>query len=194
MARESVSLLTAALFLERRLRYDGSQMRPQWAYRTAGVSGDSIVAFEGPCGVSRRMMLDLEDLQAGAVIRGPHMLHWIAEHFDMDLEKAVLRQRLLAGLVREELERRLGKIIARRGDDLYDGGRKLTISIAAPTGVSAKIHFAINVARAAGVGVRTEGLASYKIAAPDFGRAILKAYQDEMESVRQARCKARPVS
>jgi hypothetical protein len=168
-------------------------MQAQWAYRRAGVAGDSIVAFEGSCEVKPDKMLDLEDLQAKNVIKGPHMLHWIVEHFDLDLEKAVLRQRLLAALVREELERRLGRVLQRDGDDLYDGKRKLTISIAALTGVSAKIHFAVNVKEAKGVGVPTQGLQAYKIAARDFGQAILEAYRREMQSVYLARVKARPL-
>jgi hypothetical protein len=184
----------AVIFLEDRLHYDGSQMAAQWAYRKTGRPGDSIVAFEGSCEVKPEQMLDLEDLTAGSVIQGPHMLHFIVEHFDLDLEKAVLRQRLLASIVGAELERRIGRVLRRDGDDLYDEKRKLTISIAALTGVSSKIHFAINVKEAKGVGVPTQGLAAYKIQAREFGEAILKAYAREMEGVHLARVKARPIS
>lgn len=194
VAREGVPAVIHALFLKDRLHYDGSPMQPQWAYRKAGLAGDSIVAFEGSCEVKPERMLDLEDLQAGSVIRGPHMLHFIVEHFDLDLEKAVLRQRVLASIVREELERRLKRVLAREGDDLFDGGRKLTISIAALTGVSSKIHFAINVEEARDVGVPTKGLRAYRIPARSFGEAVLRAYRREMESVLLARVKARPIA
>lgn len=183
-----------ALFLKDRQHYDGAQMSAQWAYRTAGIAGDSIVAFEGSCEVKPEAMLDLEDVRAHSTIRGPHMLHFIVEHFDLDLEKAVLRQRLLASIVREELERRLGRTLSRDGDDVFDGKRKLTISIAALTGVSSKIHFAINVKEAKGVGVPTQGLAAYKIDAREFGEAVLEAYRREMDGVQFARVKARPIS
>jgi len=168
-------------------------MAAQWAYRKTGQAGDSIVAFEGSCEVKPDAMLDLEDLQAGSVIKGPHLLHFIVEHFDLDLEKAVLRQRVLASIVGAELERRLGRVLRREGDDLYDEKRKLTISIAALTGVSSKIHFAINVKESKGVGVPTQGLDAYKIKAREFGQAVLEAYRREMESVHMARVKARPI-
>lgn len=184
----------AVIFLEERVHYDGSQMAAQWAFRTTGIPGDSIVAFEGSCEVKPDRMLDLEDLTAGSVIKGPHMLHFIVEHFDLDLEKAVLRQRLLASIAGAELERRLGRVLRRDGDDLYDDARKLSISIAALTGVSSKIHFAINVKEAKGVGLPTQGLDAYKIRAREFGQAILEAYAKEMEGVYWARVKARPIA
>ncbi|HLG42833.1 MAG TPA: DUF366 family protein [Planctomycetota bacterium] len=180
-------------FHSKRILYDGSQMVAQWAYRKFGLAGDSIVAFEGPCRVRPARMLDLEDLAKRSRIAGPHMLHWIVEHFDRDLERAVLRQRLLASIVGGALEARLERPLRRDGDDLYDGPRKLSISIAAPTLVSCKIHFAINVRRATGVGVPTEGIATYRIDPRSFADEILRAYAAEMLGVTEARVKARGV-
>lgn len=176
-----------------RLRYDGSQMAPQWATRAFDLVGDSIVSFEGPCRVPPSKMLDLEDLLAGAAIRGPHMLHWIIEHFDRDLERAVLRQRLFAAIVKDEVERRSSRRLERRGDDLYDGRRKLSISIAAPTLVSCKIHFAVNVRRAAGVGVPTEGISAWKILPEELAVAASRAYAQEIRSAAEAGWKVRGV-
>jgi hypothetical protein len=184
----------ALILLRERIHYDGSQMQPHWAYRKTGAAGDSVVAFEGSCDVRPERMLDLEDLRAGSVIRGPHMLHFIVEHFDRDLEKAVLRQRLLAAIAREELERAARRRFERRGDDLYDGPRKLSISIAAPTAVSTKIHFAVNVKESKEAGVPTRGLEAYRIRPRPFARAVMEAYRREIAGVHQARVKARPAT
>jgi len=86
-----------------RVDYDGTQIHSLWAYRTYGVQGDSLVAFQGGCEIPFANMVDLEDVLAKSRIASPMMLHFIAEHFDLDLEKAVLRQRLLAAIVRDEL-------------------------------------------------------------------------------------------
>lgn len=180
-------------FLTGSLLYDGSQMEALWAYRFLGLAGDSIVAFVGPCRVPLSRMIDLEDWRAKAKIQSPRMVHWIAEHFETDLEKAVLRQRILASLAQAELVRRGAGAILRKGDDLYDGHRKLSISIAASTGVSTKIHFAVNVVEARTVGVPTGCLADYGVNVRSFAKAILNLYCQEMEGVYLARCKARPV-
>ncbi len=193
MAGQNIPAIIQTRFVADRIHYDGTQMAAQWAFRKFAVAGDSLIAFEGSCEVKPDTMLDLEDLQAGSVIRGPHMLHFIAEHFDLDLEKAVWRQRLLASLAREELERRLQRVLERDGDDLFDGKRKLSISIAALTGVSSKIHFALNVKEAKGVGVPTQGLNAYRIKPREFGEALLGAYRREVETIHLARVKARPV-
>jgi len=176
-------------FLRRRVDYDGSQIRSHWAYRAFGIQGDSLVAFRGACTVPPANMVDLEDYRAGARIAGPDMLHFIAEHFDADLEKAVLRQRLLASLAREEL----GDRVRRRGDDLFIGERKLSISIATVTPVSTKIHFAVNVRRAPGVGVPTGGLEDLKVDPRRFAERLLRAYAAEMAGILDARTRVRGV-
>ena len=180
------------LLVERDLPYDGTAIRSLWAYREFGLQGDSLVAFAGPCDIPFDHMVDLEDVKARSAIASPRMLHFIAEHFDLDLEKTVLRQRVLAVLVGEALARRLGRTVDRRGDDLFDSDRKLSISIATATPVSTKIHFGINI-RSEGTPVPTKGLADYGIDPAAFAREILEAYPREMEEVRMARCKVRGV-
>ena len=112
-----------------RVDYDGTQIHSLWAYRSFGVQGDSLVAFVGGCEIPFANMVDLEDVRAKSRIASPRMLHFIGEHFDLDLEKAVLRQRLLAAIVRDEL----GGEVRRDGDDLFLGPGKLSISIATLT-------------------------------------------------------------
>lgn len=176
-------------FLRGRIDYDGTQIRSLWAYREFGIQGDSIVAFRGACEVRPEHMVDLEDLRSGSRIAGPDMLHFIAEHFDTDLEKAVLRQRLLASIVQAEL----GPRASRAGDDLYLGRGKLSISIAAVTPVSTKIHFAVNVRRARGVGVETRGLEDLGVPPGTLAARVLRRYAAEMDGVLDARTRARGV-
>ena len=160
-----------------RVNYDGTQIHSLWAYRTLGVQGDSLVAFQGGCEIPFDNMVDLEDVLAKSRIASPLMLHFIAEHFDLDLEKAVLRQRLLAAIVRDEL----GGEVRREGDDLFLGPGKLSISIATLTPVSSKIHFGINIERALGVDPA------------DLARRVLAQYAAQIDGIQDARTRVRGV-
>lgn len=180
--------------LEERLTYDGGQLSSLWAFRTLGLQGDSIVVFRGPCRVETARLVDVADARAGARIYSPDMLHFIAEHFHLDLEKAVLCQRLLVVLVRELLSGH-GYDVTRRGDDLYYRGRKLSVSIATLSSVSALIHLGLNV-DASGAPVPAAGLLEMGFAEealPDFGRSVCEAYARELEEIYLARCKVRAV-
>ena len=177
------------LLASERIDYDGTQIHSLWAYRRFGVQGDSIVAFEGACSVSFEHMVDLEDVRAKSRIAGPHMLHFIVEHFDLDLEKAVLRQRLLVALAKEALPAG----VRRDGDDLFAGTGKLSISIATLTPVSSKVHFAMNVVRATDVGVETAALRELGVEPAALARDLLARYAAEAAGVLDARTRVRGV-
>jgi hypothetical protein len=172
-----------------RVDYDGTQIHSLWAYRTFGVQGDSLVAFQGRCDIPFANMVDLEDVRAKSRIASPLMLHFIAEHFDLDLEKAVLRQRLLAAIVRDEL----GGEVRRDGDDLFLGPGKLSISIATLTPVSSKIHFGINIERALDVGVETRALGDLRVDATDLAKRVLAQYAAQIDGIHDARTRVRGV-
>ena len=172
-----------------RVDYDGTQIHSLWAYRTYGVQGDSIVAFQGGCEIPFTNMVDLEDVRAKSRIASPLMLHFIAEHFDLDLEKAVLRQRLLAAIVRDEL----GGEVRRDGDDLFLGPGKLSISIATLTPVSSKIHFGINIERELHVNVETRGLKDLGVDAADLAVRVLAQYAAQIAGIHDARTRVRGV-
>ena len=174
-------------FADGQIDYDGTQIHSLWAYRTFGVQGDSIVAFLGACDIPFDHMVDLEDVRARSRIASPSMLHFIVEHFDRDLEKAVLRQRLLAVLVKDALL----PDVRREGDDLFLGPGKLSISIATLTPVSAKIHFGINIERAHDVGVETRALADLGSDPTALGRQVQASYMAEMDGVLDARTRVR---
>ncbi len=181
------------LFCEKEILYDGSQIRSLWAYREFGLLGDGIVAFAGACDVKPEYMVDIEDLRAGDAIFSRKMLHFIVEHFDSNLVLAVLRQRLLAAIILERIRRKEPGACAgifRRGDDLFDGDAKLSVSIATINPVSTKIHFGLNIV-AEGAPVKAAGLADYGIEAEPFAGAVMLDYKEEMRSAREARCRVR---
>jgi len=187
-------------FLDREISYTGEQLHSLWIRRTCGLSGDSLVAFLGPCSVSVEHLVDMEDRAANAPIFSRLMLHFIAEHFDRDLqvpqaslEKAVLRQRLLVALAAELLNRgRQGPAVVRRGDDIYVDSRKLSVSIATLSPMSALIHFGLNVI-SDGAPVPAIGLRELNVAPEPFARQVLAAYADELSGMDHARTKVRGV-
>ena len=178
-----------AHFARERIDYDGTQIHSLWAYRAFGVQGDSIVAFQGGCSIPFDNMVDLEDVRSKSRIASPLMLHFIVEHFDLDLEKAVLRQLLLSTIVRDEL----GPQVRREGDDLFLGPGKLSISIATRTPVSSKIHFGINIERALDVGVETRALKDLNVDPAALAKRVLDRYVSEMEGIADARTRVRGV-
>jgi hypothetical protein len=180
------------LWLEGARVYDGTQLRAHWILRTAALVGDALVAFRGPCRLPASEIADLEDV-AGPGIAGDDMLHFVGEIFDDgDLVRAVLRQRLLAADAVEVLRRLApGKALSRRGDDLFFGERKLSISVATRSTVSTLIHFAVNVGNA-GTPVATAALADLGVEPRAFADALLERAAREQASLETARCKVRP--
>jgi hypothetical protein len=191
-------LLTKYLGAERVFAYDGHQLAPHWIYRHYDLLGDAIVAWRGECDVKLSEMVDIEDVKANAPIYSPEMVHFIAEFFDLDLEKTVYRQRLLIVTAKEFLEERVSQRVERRGDDLYlsrprDGQRgKLSVSIATTSATSTLIHTGFNVV-SEGTPVPTVGLNDLGIAPDEFAQAVLERYRAEVEDIWLARCKVRPV-
>lgn len=180
------------------LIYDGRQLAPHWIYRQHDLLGDAIVAWRGECEVKLSEMVDIEDVKANAPIYSPQMVHFIAEFFDLDLEKTVYRQRLLIVTAKEYLEEKLSQRVERRGDDLYlmhpkNGQRgKLSVSIATTSATSTLIHTGFNVV-SEGTPVPTVGLNDLEIDPDSFAQTILERYSAEVEDIWLARCKVRPV-
>ncbi|WP_028052741.1 DUF366 family protein [Carboxydothermus ferrireducens] len=182
-----------ARFIDQKIDYDGSQLRPHFIYENFGLIGDAIIAFRGRAEVSDHLV-DLEDKKENAFIYSEDMLHFLVEHFDLDLEKAVLRQRLLVTIIKETLEALIDKPIVRMGDDLYIDDRKLSVSIATKSLVSTLIHTGINVksdnAPVAAIGLADLGLESR---VEYLGRLIVQRYGMEMEAINLAKAKVRGV-
>ncbi|MCX9083923.1 MAG: DUF366 family protein [Candidatus Methanoperedens sp.] len=134
-----------SMILKDRIKYDGSQIAPLWAY-SMGIKGDSMVIFHGPMDVTFDNMKDLEDEKAGKTIKGDDLVHIIVERFNSpaSMRLAYYMQRLLIVCIKEILGKR-GIEITRNGDDLFVGDGKLTVSIASAGVTSEKIHCGINI-------------------------------------------------
>jgi hypothetical protein len=180
-------------FLEDEIPYTGAELRSQWIAQRAGLRGDSAVAFLGPCEVAPEHMVDQEDLEAGARIASPRMLHVIVEHPGLDVDDITVRQRLLMALAGEIINGHLGEALVRReGDDLYLRDRKLSVSVATTSPRSGLVHAGFNV-RGEGAPVAAIGLEELGLDPRDFGEKLLGAYAAEIEGARRAAGKVRPV-
>ena len=177
------------LFVKEKILYDGSQIHSHWAYKNFNLMGDSIVAFIGPCDVKKEEMVDLEDLRKGEIIKAKEMLHFICEHFGVEMREIVLLQRLLVFCVKESLES-YGWKMERKGDDLFFENKKISISIATKTPISGKIHLGINI-EPEGAPLPATGLKELGIEPVGFGEEVMRRYRDEFENINFAMCKVR---
>ncbi|MBU1154151.1 DUF366 family protein [bacterium] len=177
-------------FIEEEIIYTGGQLSSNWIYKNFDILGDAIIAFCGPAEVKTEDLIDLQDFKQNLFIYSEKMLHFLVEHFDIDLEKAIYRQRLLICIIFEELRSRANKgiKIERIGDDIFVNNKKLTVSIATNTLVSTLIHAGINIINE-GTPIPTEGLNNLKIEIKEFALKVLSRYGDEVEEINLARCK-----
>lgn len=176
--------------------YDGTQLHGGFGREAWGVEGDSLVAFIGPCHVEGDALVDLEDREAGERIIAAEMLHFIAEHPGVSLEVITLRQRLLVESARaaaEEMSAAPARLV-RRGDDIYGGSgdAKLSVSVATTSPAAGLIHLGINI-DAGGAPVKTLSLGELAIAPDAFACEVARRYNEELEMVRRACAKVRPV-
>ena len=110
-----------------------------------------------------------------------------------ELIKVLYRMPGRAKFLKEILEQKLGKVLIRRGDDIYDEDAKLSVSIATLSGISTLIHTGINIS-SHNTPVKTKGLISdYNLDPTAFSKEVLGAFKNELESSWLARCKVRSV-
>jgi hypothetical protein len=171
--------------------YTGKELRSRWVADATGFGGDAAAVFFGPCHVATEDLVDLEDARAGATIVAARMAHVIIEHPSCDLDVGVLRQRLLVCLLCEALSS-MGQRVRRDGDDVYCDGRKLTVSIAAPSASSCLIHLGVNI-DPRGAPVPAIGLEEMGLRPVVLMRELMAAYQREIVSAAHAASKVRQV-
>lgn len=179
------------IFLEEMRSYDGTQLSSHYAYRQAGIAGDSILAFIGPANVALSEMLDVEDVIQKEPIRSDKMLHFIIELFGRNLESAVWAQRLFMAILADELNQSMERLaVERRGDDLYFAGKKLSVSIATVSPVSAMVHSALNVV-SSGAPIPVASLSDMRISTEDFAESVMNDFVAEVQAVEFAKVKVR---
>ena len=181
------------LFIEKEIKYIGSQLAPHWIYKNFKLQGDAIVAFCGECKVDLTEMVDIEDVINNEPIYSKYMLSFISEQFGIGLIEGVLRQRLLITIIKELLEQR-GIFVVRNGDDLMIDGKKLSVSIATKSISSVLIHTGLNIlsegAPAKASGLQSElGIKDIK----EFSLEVMKRYSEEIDDIILASTKVRGV-
>ena len=131
--------------LEDNIQYNGSQIKPFWAFQELKLKGSSIVSWIGPMNIEPEEIVDYEDVEHE--IKSDEMIHFIIEHFDIqpaNIKTCYHRQRIFVMIVKDLLSE-LGIKTWRKGDDVYFEGKKLSVSIATCSNSSMKIHFGMNV-------------------------------------------------
>jgi hypothetical protein len=179
------------VLIDQPLIYDGLQLATAFVdSHCPGPACDSLILFEGEANVPREHLVDLEDAEAGDTIYSPWMAHFIIEHREVDLYSGVLAQRLLVRLLGRWLEQRSGQVIDIRGDDLFLGNRKLSVSIATTSPRGILIHTAVNV-RTENTPVPAAGLRDLRVPASECLKSVARLYADEMASIAHATTKVR---
>lgn len=183
-------MLTA--FLDKQIDYDGSQLASHWVFGQTGKPGDAVAAFIGGCDIKLEHMVDLVDRAASCRIFSEKMLHFIVEHFDHNLEKMVMRQRLFVAIIKDCILSlsKDARALERRGNDIYDGNAKINVSIATASPVSTLMHVGVNIS-SKNTPVPAKGLADYNIEPKTFAEEVMRRYNAELEGINEARTKAR---
>jgi uncharacterized protein len=181
-------------FINKRIDYDGSQLRSGFARRVAGIKGDSMVSFIGAAAVKEHMV-DLEDKKNKEFIYSDSMLHFIVEHRGKDLEKAVLRKRLFLSVIMEEVNKESGRIsFFREANGLYDSKkRKLTVAVATFSPYSTLIHVGLNITHK-GAPIKVSCIEDFGISPKMFAKKLMRRYHDEVISVSASTKKVKGVS
>lgn len=155
-----------------------------------------MVAFVGRCDIHPDYMVDLVDKANGCKIYSEEMLHFIAEFFDSDLDKMILHQRLFVAIIGNvilSLSKDDNLKLIRNGNDLYDGDAKINISVATSSPISSLMHIGVNIS-SKNTPVKTKGLNDYDINPKRFAEEVLKKYSEEVEGIKIARSKVKPVA
>ncbi len=140
--------------LETEIEYNGSQIRPLWAFEEFGIRGDSIICFFGPMRVKSTEMIDLQDIRregelAEVLISSDESLNFVIEHFDCQPPNLLLayhRLRLLVFVSLETIREKFSGFWLRKATDLFLTDKKISVGIATISNTSMKIHFALNIA------------------------------------------------
>lgn len=180
------------LFIEKEIKYIGSQLAPHWIYKNFHIQGDAIVAFIGEVDVKLDEMVDIEDVINNEPIYSKKMLNFIIENFNSSLEQMVWIQRLFISIIKEVIEE-YGVIVKRDGDDLFFDNRKLSVSIATKSITSCLIHTALNIIKE-GAPISASDLSEIGIVdIREFAQKIMQKFSNEAQSIKMATYKVRGV-
>ena len=183
------------LFIDKEIKYVGTQLAPHWIYKNFNIMGNAIVAFIGECEVTLDHMVDVEDVINNEPIYSKKMLSFIEESFDSSLVEMVFKQRLLVTITKEIIEKRNSNVkIVRNGDDLYINNKKLSVSIATKSITSTLIHFGLNI-ESQGAPIAAADLVHDALIddIKEFALEIMETYKEEISDIKFAASKVRGV-
>ena len=173
------------LFIDKEIKYIGSQLAPHWIYKNFHLQGDAIVAFCGEVDVDLSEMVDIEDVINNEPIYSKKMLNFIIEKFDCNLEQMVYVQRLFMSIIKEIIEQ-YGVSVKREGDDLFFADRKLSVSIATKSITSCLIHTGLNIIKE-GTPISASDITEIGIVdVKEFALRIMEKFQAEVQSIKMA--------
>ena len=200
-------------FIEKEMCYRGKELSPSWIYKKHNILGDAVVSFIGECDVKIDDMADISDVLSNSPIYSKKMLHFIVEHFNIQLIEGILRQRLLVSIARDIIEQASSRfangdeqassrfangispaLLSRRGDDLFYKDGKLSVSIAAKSVNSVLIHLGINI-DSEGAPVKAAGLET-ELCLQNFreiAEKIMTSYIRECNEIIDASCKVKGI-
>jgi hypothetical protein len=182
-----------SLYVKEKMKFTGEQLEPHWTYKNLDILGDSILAFVGPCDLKEEYLVGVDHFKKKTQIKSEMMLHFLVEHFDQDLEKAILRQKLLMSILKDKLNHRLGgDVFQRWGNDIFDQDFKLTVSTVTRTPVSTKIHVGINIS-SKNVPVKARGLSDYGIDPDDIAEVVMNQYRLDMRRIQERITRTRSI-
>lgn len=181
------------LFIEENIKYTGKELSPHWILSKFKIFGDAIVSFVGEVEVPIDNMVDVEDRINVEPIYAKSMLNFIIEHFDYSIKEIALAQIVLIQSIREVFLDDYNIDLKRDGDDLFFGGRKLSVSIATKSIVSGLIHTALNI-DCTGAPVKASDINEIGIKdVKTLAQKIMKRYSTNIENVNFAITKVRGV-
>lgn len=182
-----------SLYVKEKIKFTGEQLEPHWTYKNFDILGDSILAFVGPCDLKEEYLVGVDHFKKKTQIKSEMMLHFLVEHFDQDLEKAILRQKLLMSILKDKLNHRLGgDVFQRWGNDIFEQDFKLTVSTVTRTPVSTKIHLGINIS-SKDVPVKAKGLSDYGIDPDDVAEVVMNQYRLDMRRIQERITRTRSI-
>jgi len=177
-------------FIKKELLYDGSQLRSHWIFEKFSIQGDAIVSFIGPCDIKEEFMCDLEDKIMGLKISGKRMVHFIGEFFNADIVRGVCLQRIFISVLKEIIEESTSNVLTRKGNDLFYKNKKLSISIASVSPLSALIHIGLNLV-SEGAPIKVSSLMDLGIDVKKFIKDSLSKMKSEYEGIIRATSKVK---
>jgi len=180
-------------FLPEKRRLTGEEMLPHWALRNFRLAGDTMVSFIGEFKVPPERWIDLNSIMHESSLPDKEMLHFVVEHFGCPLQEAVLRQYVLISILEEKLLHRIkvnGHRLTRLGDDLFDGEKRLSITAAGSTLVSAKIHVGV-FTKTPGIGFF--GIEDYGVIPEELAEVVMCQYGAEMRRLAEKAWRVKPI-